>query len=515
MKPRPYQLKLESNIREGYKQKKKRVLMVSPTGSGKTFTFTYMAKKAYERGKKIVVITHKESILNQISKTFEIAGIPHGIIKAKRDQDLSKSVQVCSIQTLARRIASDKIQLDADLVIMDEAHHAAAGQWSFMFDYFKDAYFLGATATPCRLDGKGLGNLFEFMVIGPTVLELIELGNLVMPKVYRPDEPIDLSQVGTSMGDFNQRELDRAINRAKITGDVIANWKDKAEGLPTVAFCTSVDHCKQVAHEFNAAGYKASWVDGSMSSELIAKRLEQLGDGTITVLCSCNLISEGTDIPAIGCVIQIRATHSLSLYLQMVGRGLRPCEGKDSCIILDHVDNFQRHGHPAQDRQWSLDMTKKKVRKGQTEEADIKVSECKECYAVFLPADVCPECGTPVEKKKRVLSKVDGELKEVTLEEAQKIEEKKQKRMQVGRAGSLTELYEIAKDRGYKKGWILFKFKSKVLKEYKACGSDKNKLVKFQNHWELMQWDTVSEQALERAITKKYNTFMSLKPKLK
>ena len=181
--------------------------MVSPTGSGKTFTFTYMAHKAWKRGKKIVVICHKESILDQISGTFNVFGIPHGIIKGMRKKDLSPPVQICSVQTLTRRLAAGKLSLDADLVIMDEAHHAAAGQWSYLFDYFKGAYFLGATATPCRLDGKGLGELFEFMVLGPSVKELIGLGNLVMPKVFRPAQPIDLSQVGTSMGAFNKREL--------------------------------------------------------------------------------------------------------------------------------------------------------------------------------------------------------------------------------------------------------------------------------------------------------------------
>ncbi len=423
MNPREYQLKLESNIKQGYSKGNKRALMVSPTGSGKTFTFTYMAHKAWKRGKKIVVICHKESILDQISDTFNVFGIPHGIIKGMRKKDLSQPVQICSVQTLTRRLAAGKLSLEADLVIMDEAHHAAAGQWSYLFDYFKGAYFLGATATPCRLDGKGLGELFEFMVLGPTVKELIGLGNLVMPKVFRPAQPIDLSQVGTSMGDFNKRELAIAVNKAKITGDVIANWQDKAKGLPTVVFCTSIDHCEQVSKEFNLAGHKSSWVDGRMNSDLIANKLKQLGTGEITILCSCNLISEGTDIPAIGCVIQIRPTKSLSLYLQMVGRGLRPCEGKEHCIILDHVDNFQRHGHPAQDREWSLDMTKKK-KKG------IMVKECKHCYAVFIPDEkfkedkCCPECGESLQEEKvkdRMIGKIDGELREATEEEAEEI----------------------------------------------------------------------------------------------
>ena len=522
IKMRDYQLKLEQDIKAGYKDKKKRVLMVSPTGSGKTFTFTYMVHKAYKRGRRIVAVCHKESILNQISESFDAFGIPHGIIKGTRKMDLSQPVQVCSVQTIARRLASGTLSLKADLVIMDEAHHAAADQWAFLFDYFKGAYFLGATATPCRLDGRGLGDLFDFMVQGLSILELIKRGCLVMPKVYRPDEPIDLSQIGTSMGDFNKSELSRAINRAKITGDVIAQYKSKAEGLPAVAFCVSVDHCEQVAFEFNAAGYPASWIDGSMSSALIDKRLKQLESGELKILCSCDLISEGTDIPAIGCAILLRPTHSLSLYLQQVGRALRPYKGKDHCIILDHVDNFKRHGHPAQDREWSLEMTKKRVRKGQTEEADIKVSECKHCFAVFLPAEICPECGTPVEKKERVLSVVDGELKEMTLEEAQKLQEKKrveqekkEKRMRVGRAETLEELYQIAIEEDNKKGWIYYMYKNKVLKQYKKAQGDKMRLSKFRNKFELLPWHTESQSALERAINKKINTFLSLKPKIK
>ena len=514
MKPREYQLKAIEDIKAAYKKGYKRVLLVMPTGSGKTFTFSHMAKMAFDRGRNIIATGHKKTIFNQISNSFTKFGIPHGLIKGNIKNDLSQKAQVCSVQTIAVRLAKGTLGLDADLVIMDEAHHAAADQWAFLFDHFKDAYFLGVTATPCRLDGRGLGDFFEHMVLGPSVLDLVELGLFKVPVVYQPETLLDLTNISTSMGDFNTKELERAVNRSTITGNVIAEYKAKAEGRPAVAFCISVEHCKQVAWEFEQAGYSATWVASSLSEAEIEKRLKALEDGTIDLVCSCNLISEGTDISAIGCVIQLRPTHSLSLYLQMVGRA-RSGKGKPAPIILDHVGNFQRHGHPAQNREWSLSMTKKKVRKGNTEEADIKVSECKECFAVFLPADVCPECGAPVEKKKRVLSKVDGELKEVTLEEAQEIEEKKQKRMQVGRAGSLIELYDLAAQRGYKAGWIFHKYKVKVQREYDSCKGDKNKLVKFQNYWELMQWDTVSKSALERAITKKYNTFMSLKPKLK
>ena len=511
---RTYQKKLVQDVQAEYKKGFKRVMMVSPTGSGKTYTFSHMAKASADKGKRVLALTHKESILDQISESFESFGIDHGIIKAGRQQDLSLNVQVCSVQTLAIRLAKGKMDIDADFVIMDEAHHAAAGQWTFLADYFKDSYLLGATATPCRLDGRGLGDLFESLVMGPTVLELIEEKKLVLPRVYRPDTPIDLTQISTSMGDFNRGEMATVINRPKITGDTIAQYKKRGRNLPAVVFCCSIAHAEQVAFEFNQASIAADYIAGSMSSAVIKSKLRALASGSIKVLCSCDLISEGTDIPAVGCAILLRPTHSLSLYLQQVGRVLRPFEGKDESIILDQVDNILRHGHPAQDREWSLQQTKKKVRKGQTESEDINVKDCPECLATFMmPADCCPHCGHELEKKERLLSHVNGELKEVTLEDMEKAQQEaraKAKRRAVGMASSLDELWAIADERGYKIGWILYQYKLKVQKDFKKCLGDEQQLSDFCKRHDLMRWQA-TEAALDRALTVKYNNFISLK----
>jgi superfamily II DNA or RNA helicase len=334
---------------------------------------------------------------------------------------------------------------------------------------------LGVTATPVRGDGQGLGvdagGIFDALVLGPSTRELMDMGNLVEPIVYAPSKTLDLSSVKIRMGDYDKKELAKAVDKPTVTGDAVAHYTKLCPRVPAVAFCVSVSHAEHVATEFRDAGYVAYSVDGSMDDDTRSRILAGLGNGSVHVVTSCDLISEGTDIPAIGCAILLRPTKSEGLYLQQVGRALRPYAGKTTTIILDHVGNTLLHGLPDQHRDWSLDGNKKKKKKGEQEKS-LAVAQCPACYAIHAPAPACPVCGHVVPAptaKKRDLKHKDGELVQITKQQAEIAY--KQKRVEVGKAQTLEQLEVIAKARGYKPGWAEHVFEAKQKKQTKQTAA--------------------------------------------
>ena len=327
--------------------------------------------------------------------------------------------------------------------------------------------------------GEEYGGIFDDIIIGPTVAELIELGFLVKPVIYSPPTKADLTEVKTVRGDYDRTQLSDAMDRPGITGDAVEHYAKICPGTPAVAFCVSVEHAKHVAAEFQAAGFSFAAVDGSMADDERQAILNGLGgDSTpeemailkrlgydrIDGVTSCDLISEGTDIPAIGAAILLRPTQSLGLFIQQVGRALRPCAGKDYAVILDHVGNVGswvngsfvlKHGLPEQEREWTLEGRKKRKGKKKSDDApDVKISQCEKCFAVHEPAPVCPQCGfVYIVKAKPALKKQDGELVQITAEEAKRLAQTKVARMEVGRAKTLSDLEAIERARGYKEGW--------------------------------------------------------------
>lgn len=444
----PYQNTAVGNIRKSYKKGKRAPLFVLATGGGKTFIFSYIAKNASDKGKRVLVLVHRVELLRQTSKSLSKLSAPHGLINPNYTPDRNAMVQVASVQTLVRRL--DKI-IPPDLIIIDEAHHASAGSWNKIIEYFPDAKILGVTATPCRGDGKGLGisagGIFDAMILGPQTPDLIDMGFLVQPKVYAPKNNLDLSKVHTRMGDYDKKEINDLMDRPTITGDAVAHYNKLCPGVPAVAFCVSIKHAQHVAQQFRMAGYKAYAVDGNMDDDQRTKLLGGLGDGSVDLIASCDLISEGTDIPAIGCAILLRPTQSLGLYIQQVGRALRLSEGKNKAIILDHVGNVLNHGMPDDFREWTLEG--KKRRKGaKNDEPTVNVTQCPECFAVYKPTPECPECGAKSKTNEREPEQVDGELEEIKRER-----EKKEKKVENYQAGSYLELQDLARKRGYKMGW--------------------------------------------------------------
>lgn len=437
---RPYQDSLIKRARANFIVGKNRQLLVAPTGAGKTVMFSFMAGAARGKNLRVWILAHRVELLDQISKTLTQFGIPHGMIAPGYIGDRRQQVQVASVFTLARRLD----RYDApDLIIVDEAHHAiGASTWGRVIKEFPAAKLLGVTATPIRLSGEGLGDLFECMVQGPTVRELIELGALSPYRLFAPGG-LDLSGVHSKMGDFVRSELAAAVDKPSITGDAVKHYQKLAPGKRAVAFCISVEHAEHVAASFRAAGIPAASIDGAMDRVLRSQVLASFTAGDIRVLTSCDLISEGFDVPAIEVAILLRPTQSLSLFLQQVGRCLRVFPGKAEAIILDHAGNVQRHGLPDDERDWSLNGTQKKKR---GERSEVPVKSCPQCFATVNSAATHCRCGHEFESQARVVEQVDGVLQEVDPEEI-----RRQSRIEQGRAQSEDDLVRIGRSRGMKR----------------------------------------------------------------
>jgi DNA repair protein RadD len=343
------------------------------------------------------------------------------------------------------------------LIIWDEAHHLAAGSWSKVFDAFPSAYHIGLTATPERLDGTGLGKWFQEMIHGPSVRELIDQKYLAPYKIFAPSS-INLENVHTRMGDFVKSELNSILDKPTITGDVIREYQKRAAGKRAVVFAVSIEHSKHVVAQFESAGISAAHVDGDTDSDVRDQTLRRFEAGEIQVVSNCDLFGEGLDIPGIECAILLRPTQSLSLYLQQVGRALRPAEGKDFAVILDHAGNCQRHGLPDEDREWSLEGRRGTNRKKLKHETS-SVKVCPKCFAAqFSENKSCFNCALVFELKPRSIETVDGDLQEV--DPAQM---KRKRFSEQAQAESMEDLVALGRQRKYKNpsGWAKYIFEAR------------------------------------------------------
>jgi superfamily II DNA or RNA helicase len=452
MELRPYQNQLANDIRGAFGSGANRPLAVSPTGSGKTVLFSYITSQVLKRGSRVIIIAHRREILDQISATLKRVGVPHGFIQAGKSTS-TQPAMVASIQTLARRL--DTIPAP-DLVIIDEAHHSVSKSYVQMFAAWPTAKFIGVTATPERLDGKGLGAMFDRMVMGPSVQWLIDNGFLAQPVYYAPREAVDLSQVHTIAGDFDRSETEEIVDTPRITGDAVTHYVRFCNRQRAVAFCISVAHAQHVADTFNSCGIPSASIDGTLDPEVRKQRVEDLTAGKILVLTSCELISEGFDLPAVNAAILLRPTQSLSMHLQQVGRALRPYPGKANAIILDHVGNCLRHGLAEQERDWDLSGREKRLKKSSL----VETKQCSKCFAIFA-GTVCPQCGAQREIAAREIEEVDGELQRLSIED---ISKKREERREEGKCKTLDDFRALAKQRGYKLGWAFFRWQARQRK---------------------------------------------------
>lgn len=335
---------------------KKRLLMNAPTGAGKTVIAAGLVQLAVAKGKRVLFLAHRRELITQtVAKLVDAGVINFGVIMAGASlHNAHAPVQVASIQTLIRREFPP-----ADLIILDECHRANSRSYLSVLANYPEVPVLGLSATPERLDGKGLDDIFEELIVVETVPNLIAAGFLVSPICYGGTVP-DLSGVRIKRGDYDESQVANAMDKPKLIGDIVTNWLRLAQGKLTAVFAASVEHAKHIAQEFLQAGIMAAVVTGDTPT---AERDAIIADwraGFITVVVNVFVFVEGFDFPALECVVLARPTKSVSLYLQAVGRVMRPAPGKSTALVLDHAGCVAQLGPPGMDREWSLEGAAKK-----------------------------------------------------------------------------------------------------------------------------------------------------------
>lgn len=410
-----------------------------PTGGGKTLLTASMLKTATGKGIPSLFLVHRRELIKQSIEAFKKVGLMHGVIAPGFYQSNRTLANIASVQTLARRLHKIKIP---KLIIWDESHHLAARTWTKIYKTFPDAYHIGLSATPSRTDGTGLNLYFQSMVNGPTVQWLIDNGFLSPYKLFAP-HTINTEGVHKRMGDFVQSELQAICDKPTITGDAIKEYQKLAMGKRAIVRGVSIKHSQHIAEQFNKAGIPSLHVDGTTPENERDAAMESFKRGDTLILTNVDLFSEGVDVPSVECVIDLRPTTSLILWLQFCGRALRPSPGKECAIIIDHAGNCMRHGLPCDERTWSLEGRKKDkdIDKGP------KIKLCPSCYAAMQSwRKECPYCKHTFTVEAREVEHVKGELSEVDLEAV-----KKARKIEQGRAGSYEELVELGRSRNYPK----------------------------------------------------------------
>jgi superfamily II DNA or RNA helicase len=451
--PRPYQLLAIQNLRSSLAEEYIRVLLYSPTGSGKTEIAMSIIKSARAKGKRVAFLCNRITLVKQTSRRFTKSGITHGVIQGSNTFGVHAEVIVASIQTVSRRGLPT-----VDLLIIDEAHGVAGSKDYRAVIAAAKCPVIGLTATPFA---RGLGKhyheiggaLFEQLVVAATIPELIADNYLVDCDVYAPSEPdmTGIKQSRNAFGemDYSDADVGRATDKPELIGDIVKHWLRLANGTPTVSFASNITHSQHIVAQFNAAGVPAEHIDcytDEAERQAILKRIET---GETLVISNVAILAEGWDFPACKTLILARPTRSLIRYIQMAGRVLRPHESKTRALILDHSGTVARLGFPTDEFPLELDDGTPRQAGASKDQVKKLPKACPSCSYV-KPAAVhqCPVCGFAPEKRSDVTVK-DGDLVLVT----------KKKAGRIAKQAFYSQLIAIAESKGYRDGWVGHKFK--------------------------------------------------------
>ena len=432
-------------------------VFVSPTGSGKTRTAIEVVRMALGKGSRVLFLAPRRELIYQASANLDIAGIPHGVIMAGEPTQTYRSVQVASFDTLWARREKRPMPV-ADLVLVDEAHLSVADSRKAILEKYPDARIVGLTATPARGDGRGLGEIYDDLVVSWGIPELQRAGYLVPIRYFVPSKPdLDGLKLNAS-GDYRENQLAERVDKSELIGDVVHNWFRLAHGRQTVVFSVNRAHSRHICEQFRIRGVSAEHLDGETELDERKAILRRVASGETTVLCNVFVATYGLDIPTLQVAVLARPTRNLALYLQMAGRVLRPAEGKSEAIIIDHAGAVDAHGRVEDPVPWSLDTEERvseRKKREQAERKELKEITCGECSFVFAGQRDCPMCGHQMIPPGQDVPTHDADLQELDPAKENRKQTWDEKREFIG------GLRAYARRKGYREGWVAHAYRSK------------------------------------------------------
>ena len=437
---RGYQEELINQLYDAWDSGYKAPCIVLPCGGGKSIIIAEIAKRFTLEHRHVLFLVHRKELCQQITDTFTSWGVN------------MEYCQICMVQTICRRLNGIS---KPSLIITDENHHSKASSYRKIYDYFPDVRRVGVTATPVRLDGSGLKDVNDKLILGVTAKWLIDNKNLAPFDYYAPPIQKQSPKFHVRNGEFVTSEILAFYDKSEIYGDIVKHYKKLADGKQAIAYCAAISQSEKLCKEFNENGITASHIDAKTPKNQRADIIERFRKGEVKILSNVDLISEGFDVPDCEVSILARPTKSLTLYIQQAMRCMRYKVGKRA-IIIDHTDNWNRFGLPDEDREWTLDGEQKKASKG---EAPVKT--CPDCFGV-VPASVklCTHCGH------EFVTKAKNEHKETQLikvTEKMMLERRVRNYLSPADCKNMSELQEYARQKGYKPGWAYYQAKARGL----------------------------------------------------
>lgn len=426
---RNYQKNLILDIRTSIRRGNKAVVSVLGCGGGKSIIQGTIAANATAKGNRVLFLVHRKELCEQITSTFQMCGVDFNLCT------------VGMVQTVCKRLSTIA---NPDIIITDECHHSTANTYRKIYNAFPDAILLGFTATPCRLNHGGLGEVYSDLITSVSTRWLIE-NNYLSPYKYYSVKLADTSGLHIRAGEYKADEVNELMQNKEIYGETVKQWERIAKNKKTIIYCASVEASRMTAKEFQDAGYSSYSLDGTSAKNERISVMERFRNGDIKILCNAELFGEGLDVPDCECVVLLRPTQSLTLYIQQSMRSMRYMPGK-TAIIIDHVGNCYQHGLPDDDRTWTLEPKK-------NQENMIKIRECQNCFAVYPPTkSKCPYCGYEATKE---VQRKDKKIVDIDLVEVKRQENLRNTRLQDAELSNWAEIVEFQKAKKYKFAWCI------------------------------------------------------------
>lgn len=455
---RGYQREIISRIRQSLANGHRHIIVQSPPRTGKTVVMAEIARRTTDKGNRACFIIHRKEVLEQAKATFQEQGVDPNLLEAGMVQSLTRHVDTMR---------------PPEVILIDEAHHALAKSYTRILEAFPTAYVLLFTATPVRTGRNQLDQIADDIIVGKSIKELTEQGFLAPFKYYAAkDKDVDDKKLRrSSTGDYVTSSIEEAVSH-KIYSHTVDEYLAKAGGKQAVVYTYSVEAANHLASEFTARGITAEAIDATTPAQMRDTAVQAFRDQKLKVLVNVNLFTEGIDLPNVDCVIMVRPTMSLALYMQFSMRCLNPRPGK-TAVIIDQVGNWERFGLPNADRDWKALAKSKATAAKSLKRSGIQVIQCPDCFGVVEKSEVednaCPLCGYSPLVKKRDYEERKAELTEI--KESDQVKRIKKiisdqvmlnvSTKRIDQLQSRKEFEAYAKLHGYKPGWVWYMWDKK------------------------------------------------------